>query len=334
MSAFDDFMSKFSAKEQKEIQVASGIEVSRLPLASIGLTQALGGGIGRGRITLIYGNQSAGKTMLTLQSIAEWQSQGLVCAFIDAEKAFDAEFAAKLGVNTDELIVYNECSQKVVTDTFSMLLEKEIDVVVLDSISDIAPNQFIADDGTIKNSEQTKQIGAHAKAVKSMIDHIHYSNKSTAVILLSQTTTKIEATYVKQMPHGGNKPLYSSSQVIKLTSSNTDAEQIKGKIYEGAVMLEKPIGRHVNAVVEKNKLGAQGGRAKYDIYYAGDRIGIDFMDELVSLAIRQDIINKGGAWLTYGEHTYQGKPNFVNFLRDNPEIFMEIKQKVDAAYAD
>lgn len=332
MSKFDEFMNKFSAKEQKEMKVASEIEVERLPLASIGLTQALGGGIGRGRITLVYGNQSAGKTMLALQSIAEWQSRGLVCAFIDAEKAFDSEFAAKLGVNIDELLVFNESSQKVVTDIFSRLLENGIDAVVLDSISDIAPNQFINPDGTMKDSESTKQIGAHSKAIKSLIDHIHYTNKDTAVVLLSQTTTEIGQTYVKQIPHGGKKPLFSSSQIIKLTSSATDAKQIKGQQLEGKIMVERPIGRRVEAVVEKNKLGVQSTGVEYDIYYAGETLGIDFVGELVNLALRQQIIQSGGAWFYYGEEKFQGKHNVIKHLKENREAFLDVKQKVDEAY--
>lgn len=334
MSRFQEFMNKFPAKDQKLMKVASEIEVEKLPLASIGLTQALGGGVGRGRITLIYGNQSAGKTMLALQSIAEWQSRGLVCAFIDAEKAFDKNFAARLGVNIDELLVFNESSQRTVTDIFSKLLENDIDAVVLDSISDIAPNQFINPDGTMKDSENTKQIGAHSKAIKSLIDHIHYCNKDTAVILLSQTTTEIGQTYVKQIPHGGKKPLFASSQVIKLTSSATDAKQIKGQHLEGSVLVERPIGRTVEATVDKNKIGLQSGAAEYDIYYGGDTIGIDFVGELVNLAIRQQIVEKKGAWLYYDGETFQGKPNFVKHLKDNREVFLQLKQSVDEAYGN
>lgn len=333
MSSFEDFMNKFSAKEQKDMKVASEVEVERLPLASIGLTKALGGGVGRGRITLIYGNQSSGKTMLALQSIAEWQSRGLVCAFIDAEKAFDKDFAAKLGVNIDELLVFNECSQKTVTDIFSKLLENEIDAVVLDSISDIAPNQFINTDGTMKDSENTKQIGAHSKAIKSVIDHIHYSNKNTAVVLLSQTTTEIGQTYVKQIPHGGKKPLFASSSIIKLTSSATDAKQIKGEQLEGSIMVERPIGRSVEATVEKNKLGMQSSAVEYDIYYGGDSLGIDFVGELVNLALRQQIVTRSGAWFYYNDNTYQGKPNLVKHLKEDREDFIELKKRVDEAYA-
>ena len=327
MSKFEEFMNKFSPKEQKEIKVASEVETIRLPLASRGLTFALGGGIGRGRITLVYGNQSSGKTMLALQSIAQWQKQGLVCAFIDAEKAFDANFAEKLGVNTDELIVYNECSQATVTDIFDTLLRHEIDVVVLDSISDIAPNQFIDKDGGMKESENTKQIGAHSKAIKSMIDHIHYSNKSTAVILLSQTTSEIGQTYVKQVPHGGKKPLFASSSIIKLTSSATDAKQIKGEHYEGNVLVERPIGRHVEAVVEKNKLGLQNSTAEYDIYYGGDTLGIDQAGELLDMCLRYGVIEKpNNVTHQYGDITWRGKRAAIEAIRSDADLEKRLEE--------
>ena len=332
MSKFEEFMSKFSPKEQKEIKVASEIETIRLPLASRGLTFALGGGIGRGRITLVYGNQSSGKTMLALQSIAKWQKDGLVCAFIDAEKAFDAEFAKKLGVNIDELIVFNECSQATVTDIFDKLLINEIDAIVLDSISDIAPNQFIDKDGSMKESENTKQIGAQSKAIKSMIDHIHYSNKNTAVVLLSQTTTQIESMYVKQVPHGGKKPLFASSSIIRLTSSGTDAKQIKGEHYEGNVLVERPIGRHVEAVVEKNKLGLQNSTAEYDIYYGGQMLGIDQAGELLDMCLRYGVVDKpNNVTHEYKNYKWRGRGATIEAIRMTPGLEKELEDDLEAA---
>lgn len=331
MSSFDDFMSKFSPKEQKEIKVAADIETIRLPLASRGLTFALGGGIGRGRITLIYGNQSSGKTMLALQSIAKWQKQGLVCAFIDAEKAFDADFAEKLGVNVNELIVFNECSQATVTDIFDNLLRHEIDAIVLDSISDIAPNQFIKD-GEMKESENTKQIGAHSKAIKSVIDHIHFSNKSTAVVLLSQTTTKIESTYVQQVPHGGKKPLFASSSIIRLTSSATDAKQIKGEHYEGNTLVERPIGRRVEAIIEKNKLGLQNSTAEYDIYYGGPTLGIDSSGELLNMCIRYGVIDKpNNVTHEYKDHKWRGKAATIQAIKDDKNLQTQLEEDLRVA---
>lgn len=328
MSRFDDFVGKLPPKEKKNLQLASEIKVELLPLASRRLTKALGGGIRRGNITTIYGNFSSGKSMLALQSIGLWQKQGLVCGFIDVEKTFDPKFAESLGVNTDELIVSGSKSGDRVTDTVKLWIENDIDVVVIDSISDIMPEVFVDKDGTMKDAENTKQIGAHAKAITSMIKSIHYSNNNTAVILLSQTTTKMENTYVQQVPHGGKKIEFNSVQMIQLTSSPADAQQIKGLHQDGDILVERPIGRKVKADVKKNKAGVQGGTATYDIYYGGENIGIDLYGELVDMAVDKLIITQSTSWFKYGELSWQGRDNVIKAIREDDELRKELEEKV------
>lgn len=328
MSRFEDFIGKFDPKQKRELQFASDVKVEILPLASRTLTKALGGGIRRGTVTTIYGNPSAGKSMLAMQSIGLWQEQGLVCGYIDVEQTFDPTFAERLGVNVDELIVSGSKSGARVTNTATDWLEKDIDVIVIDSISDILPEVFVDKDGTVKDAEDTKQIGAHAKAITGMINSIHFANNNTAVILLSQTTTKIENTYVQQIPHGGKKTEFGSSQMIQLTSSPTDAKQIKGLHKEGDILVERPIGRHVAAAVKKNKVGPQSGTAEYDIYYAGDNIGIDSVGELFDLAVDQLIIVKGGAWYNYGDIKWQGRPSALEAIREDEALREELEKRL------
>lgn len=329
MTRFEDFLDKFEPKHKKELQFASDVKVEILPLASRTLTKALGGGIRRGTVTTIYGNPSAGKSMLAMQSIGLWQKQGLVCGYIDVEQTFDPGFAAKLGVNVDELIVSGSKSGARVTNTATDWLEKGIDVIVIDSISDILPEVFVDKDGTVKNAEDTKQIGAHAKAITGMINSIHYANNNTAVILLSQTTTKIESTYVQQVPHGGKKTEFGSSQMIQLTSSPTDAKQIKGLHRDGDILVERPIGRHVTVAVKKNKVGPQSGTAEYDIYYGGDNLGIDAVGELFDLAVDKLIIIKSSSWFKYDEnHKWQGRGSAIDDIRENKDLREELEKKV------
>lgn len=329
MSAFDDFVSKFDGKQRKELQFATGIKVEILPLASRTLTKALGGGIRRGTVTTIFGNPSAGKSMLAMQSVGMWQKQGLVCGYIDVEQTFDPAFAARLGVNTDELIVSGSKSGARVTNTATDWLEKDIDVIVIDSVSDILPEVFVDKDGTVKNAEDTKQIGAHAKAITAMINSIHFANNNTAVILLSQTTTKIESTYVQQIPHGGKKIEFGSSQMIQLTSSPADAKQIKGLHRDGDILVERAIGRSVEATVKKNKVGPQSGTAKYDIYYGGDNIGIDSTGELFDLAVEKLVVIKSQAWFNYGDLKWHGRSAALEAIRENPELEKELEQAID-----
>ena len=328
MSRFEDFIGKFDSKQKRELQFAADVKVEILPLASRTLTKALGGGIRRGTVTTIYGNPSAGKSMLAMQSIGLWQKQGLVCGYIDVEQTFDPGFAERLGVNVGELLVSGSKSGARVTNTATDWLEKDIDVIVIDSVSDILPEVFVDKDGTVKDAEDTKQIGAQAKAITSMINSIHYANSNTAVILLSQTTTKIESTYVQQIPHGGKKIEFGSSQMIQLTSSPTDAKQIKGLHRDGDILVERPIGRHVTVAVKKNKVGPQSGTAEYDIYYGGDFVGIDDIGELFDLAVEKLVIVKSGAWYNYGDLKWQGRPAALDTIRNNEDLRKELEQKV------
>lgn len=325
----EDFLARLDPKVAKSIKTASQVEIVRLPLASRRLTYALGGGIGKGRITTIYGNFSAGKTLLTLQSIALWQSMGLTCGFIDVEGTYDPEFAEKLGVDNDKLFVAGSKSSGRISDELAPWLKAEIDVVGLDSISDVMPEVFVDKSGDLLEADKRKQLGAHAKAIKSIISGIHYNNKSTAVILLSQTTTKIEQTYVKQIPHGGNATFFNSSTMIKLTSSNTDAKQKKGTISMGDMTVEQPIGRSVEALVEKNKLGRQSTTASYDIYYGGDEVGIDTAGELVDMCVDFGVMKKGGAWFEFDGNKMQGRDETISIVKFDDEMRNKLESQLN-----
>lgn len=325
----EDFLSRLDPKIAKSIKTASEIEVIRRPLASRRLNFALGGGIGAGRITTIYGNFSAGKTLLTLQSIGEWQKQGLTCGFIDVEGTYDPEFSARLGVNNDDLFVTGSKSSERISNEIHHWLKAGIDILALDSISDVMPAVFTDKAGELLEADKRKQIGAHSKAIKTIIDGIHYNNEKTAVILLSQTTTKIEATYTKQVPHGGNAVGFNSSTMIKLTSSNTDAKLIKGLRQMGLNKIEVPIGRTVDALVEKNKIGTQSATATYDIYFGGDEIGIDKVGELVDMCVDFGVIKKGGAWFEFESEKIQGRDTMVDKVKEDFELRAELEKRLD-----
>lgn len=319
-----DFLAHLDPKLAKKIQKASEVEKVLYPTASRTLNRALGGGIGKGRMTLIYGNTSAGKSVLSMQSIGRWQKQGLICAYADVEGTFDPSFAEKLGVDCDQLILIDKRSTGAVTDEVIPLLEAGIDILVIDSVSVLIPEVFVDGDGGIKAFGDMKQIGAHAKSVSIMINALLYSNKKTSIIWLSQTTTKIENTYTKQVPHGGVKLPFAMSQIIKLTSSATEANQIKEEVYQGNKIIQLPVGRPVDVVVEKNKLGPQSREGKYNLYYAesidGPPVGVDAIDELVTLAEAFGAVRKSGAWYYFEDDQWQGKKAFVKALRESPEL--------------
>lgn len=329
MTATEDFLATLDPKVAKALRMASETKTELLPLRSYGLTEALGGGIGRDRVALVYGNTSSGKSGLMMQSMADWQESGLVCAYVDTEGTWDNKWAERLGVNVKDTILIQKKSISRVYNEIRPLLEGGIDAIVMDSISMMLPDAFIDDDGKAKNLENHKQIGAKAKALTSLVNAIHYSNERTAVSMISQTTTDLSGMHPRQIPDGGKKMQFACSQIIKLTSSSTDAKQIKGDIQVGSKIIQVPVGRTVQVLVEKNKIAPQGRTAEYDFYYDGPHVGVDAVGEVVDEAIKFGVINKGGAWLSFGDDKWQGRPALVKFARNDSDFLTEVKSEIE-----
>lgn len=323
--SYEDFISKLNPKVAASLKTAQETELVKLPLASYRLTNDLNGGIAKGRITLIYGSTSAGKSLLVQQSIAQWQKQGLVCAYADIESTWERGWAERLGVNNDELILIQAKSSGRIEKEIAPLLEAEVDVLVIDSISDILPEVFINKSGEMNEQADRKQVGAQAKAITALLNGIHFLNKSTAVVIISQTTTYFGQSYVEQIPHGGQKTLFASSQVIRLTSSASPNQQKKGEVFVGDRVLEVPIAREVEYLIKKNKLGAPFKANKYMLYYDGPKVGIDYVAEIIDDAVDLGVVKKGGAWFTYGEGKWQGRDGMVKHLEENPSVLKDIE---------
>lgn len=331
---FEELMGRLDPKTAKRVKVAQEIELIKYPLASLALTNGLNGGIGAGRLTTCYGNTSAGKTAQFLQSIGIWQREyGLSCAFVDAEGTYEKSWAKRLGVNNDELILIQSKSSGRIEKEAVPLLQAGLDILVVDSISQILPEVFIEKDG-VTMSENRKQLGAHAKAITNLTNGLLYVNEKTAIVYLSQTTTHIDPNtgMVKQIPHGGQKVPFASSQIIRLKSSSTENSQHKGELTLGDRIIEQPIGRKVEWLVEKNKLGRQHTKGSYDFYYAGENVGIDLYGEVLDLAEVYGLVFKKAAWYTNtltGEQ-FQGRPKFISNLRNNETQFAMLRDKVDS----
>lgn len=330
---YEDYIATLDPKVAKRLKTAAEVENIRLPLVSAGLTHALGGGIGAGRVTLTYGNTSSGKSALFQQTIGEiWQPMGLTCAYVDVEGTWDSEWAARLRVNNKELVFASSRSAGRIEEEIKPHLLAGIDVIVIDSISDIMPEVFVdSKTGDLNEFDKRKQTGAHAKACTQLVNGIHYLNDRTAVVLISQTTTEIGQTYVKQIPHGGKKVLFGSSQIIKLTSSSTEPNQYKGEVQLGDRIVERPIGREVEWFVEKNKMGQQHGKGTYDLYYAGDKVGIDTIGEVFNMAEEFGVIEKSGTWYTYDGTQYQGKRKVIAALSEDEGMLSKMKDRLHTA---
>ena len=328
--AYSDFVAGLSPTVAKYIKTAEETKIVKLPLASYGLTKALKGGIAKGRITLLYGNESSGKSLLMMQSIGLWQKKGIVCAYIDVEGTYDKTFGARLGVNNEELILVQKRASAQIEDAIKPLIHAKIDVIVIDSISDILPEIFLDKSGEMNGQTDRKQIGAHAKAITALVNGIHYINEETAVVLISQTTTFIGQSYVEQVPHGGKKVLFNSSTIIKLTSSSTENSQIKGNVYVGDLIFEKPIARKVDFLIKKSKLGGAFDKGDWNMYYAGSKVGIDVLAEIVAEAISYKIIIQAKSWFKYNDINYQGEDTIIEFFKQNPEQLELVKKQINA----
>lgn len=325
---YEDFISRLHPKVAAAIKTAENTKVEKLPLASYGLTRDLGGGIAKGRVTLIYGSTSSGKSAVVQESIGKWQDDGQICAYVDVEGTWDKAWAARLGVKNDELILIQAKSSGRIEEEVRPLLQNEIDVLVIDSISDILPEVFVDKNGEMNSQDDRKQIGSQAKAITALINGMHYLNRNTAIILISQTTTFMGQSYVEQVPHGGQKTQFAASQIVRLNSSASPNQQLKGKQHVGDFVFEIPVGREVEYLVKKNKLGSPFKAGKYNFYYAGEKVGIDYLREILADAVNFDIIVKGGVWYTYNGQKMQGMDNVVAFFESNPDELELVKKQI------
>lgn len=327
--SLEELLGRLDPKTQKRIQFASNVHVKKFPVASVGLTHALGGGIGAGRLFLIYGPQSSGKSLFAGQTIADFQKAGLTTALLDVEKAYDPKFGARMGIDNSKLLFYSHQAVDKVTAEGVKFIKAGVDLLVVDSISDIISDAFLDKDGELNDVEGLKQIGAQAKAIRKMIDSFQYYNENTAIILISQTTTDLSGLYAIQVPHGGKKVLFKCSQIVRLFASAQEKSQIMGTVLDGDRLIQAPIGRPVTAYVEKNKLGRQSTKCDYNVFYAGDYIGIDRFAEGVALAIEVGAIETTSVGrYAFDDLKWHGLAAVVDALRNDPELKKRVMDRM------
>lgn len=240
-----------------------------------------------------------------------------MCAWIDAEKSFDPRWAARLGVNVDDLILSTTPAIGKIADIGVDLMHSGADVIVLDSITTALSGSYFNED-EIKDFEKTGQIGQESKDLGKLQKMWMAENENTAVILISQQRNKITPTYTQLKPTGGEATIFNSSTVVKLFSTESDAKAIMGDVAVGDRIYKEKIGRPVNWEVEFNKLAPMGLTGKYDFYFQGDIVGIDFAGEVVELAEKYGIIKKSGGWYAYDGKSYYLK-DLASLLRDNQD---------------
>jgi len=288
-------------------------DIIAISTGSLGLDIALGiGGLPRGRVVEIYGPESSGKTTLTLQVVAECQKAGGTAAFVDAEHALDPEYAAKLGVNVDELLVSQPDNGEQALEIADMLVRSSaVDVVVIDSVAALTPKAEI--EGDMGDSHVGLQARLMSQALRKLTANIKRSN--TLVIFINQIRMKIGVMF-------GNPETTTGGNALKFYSSvRLDIRRI-GSIKKG----DEIVGNETRVKVVKNKVAPPFRQAEFDIIY---NEGISHEGEIIDLGVQHGLIDKAGAWYSYqGNKIGQGKENVRNYLKENPEIANEIEQQV------
>src|SRR5690242_12817605 len=291
-------------------------DVQVVSTGSLGLDIALGvGGLPRGRVVEIYGPESSGKTTLTLSVIAQVQKLGGTAAFIDAENALDPQYAKKLGVKIDELLISQPDTGEQALEIADMLVRSgSVDVIVIDSVAALTPKAEI--EGEMGEPQMGLQARLMSQALRKLTANIKRSN--TLVIFINQIRMKIGVMF-------GNPETTTGGNALKFYASvRIDIRRI-GSIKKG----EEVIGNETRVKVVKNKVAPPFKTADFDILY---NEGISREGEIIELGVLHRIVEKSGAWYAYkGEKIGQGKDNTREFLRDNPAMAQEIEQKIREA---
>jgi len=325
----EEILAKLDPKTRSRVQLATSVDTKKQKTPSIGLNMALKGGLGFGRQVLVWGNKSAGKSSFCLQMIAIAQKEGKTCAWIDAEASYDPKWAEMLGVDSSKLIYSSAKTINDMVDVAQQLMEAEVDIIVVDSISALLPAiYFEKDSAELKKLEDTKQIGAEAKDMTHAVKMLNYANKNTLLVLISQQRNQFGSMHASHIPTGGMAVKFFSSTVIKLWSSEAEANAIKSGIQVGDKIIEQKVGRPVNWIIDYNKLGPPNLSGQYDFYYQGDSLGVDSVGEILDTAEMMGKIQKGGAWYTVGEERFQGRNKTLDYLRSNPDIVKKLELEI------
>ena len=290
-------------------------DIEAISTGSIGLDVALGiGGLPRGRVVEIYGPESSGKTTLTLQVIAEAQKLGGTAAFIDAEHALDPNYAGKLGVNVDELLVSQPDTGEQALEITDMLVRSgAVDIIVIDSVAALTPKAEI--EGEMGDSHMGLQARLMSQALRKLTGNIKRSN--TMVVFINQIRMKIGVMF-------GSPETTTGGNALKFYASvRLDIRRI-GAIKKG----DEVVGNQTRVKVVKNKVSPPFKQAEFEILYGE---GISRLGELIDLGVQHDIVNKAGSWYSYGDDRIgQGKENVREFLKEHPEMADEIERKIRA----
>ncbi|MEL7026035.1 MAG: recombinase RecA, partial [Pseudomonadota bacterium] len=292
-------------------------EIEATSTGSLGLDIALGiGGLPKGRIVEIYGPESSGKTTLTLHCVAEEQKKGGVCAFVDAEHALDPQYARKLGVDLDELLISQpDTGEQALEITDTLVRSGAVSMVVVDSVAALTPKSEL--EGDMGDATVGAQARLMSQAMRKLTGSIARSN--CMVIFINQIRMKIGVMFGSpETTTGGNALKFYSS--VRLDIRRIGAIKDRDEV----------VGNATRVKVVKNKVAPPFKQVEFDIMYGE---GISKMGELIDLGVKAGVVDKSGAWFSYGdERIGQGRENAKTYLRENPHVAHSIEDKIRAAH--
>ena len=293
------------------------VAIPSISTGSLGLDIALGiGGLPKGRIVEIYGPESSGKTTLTLSVIAEAQKQGATCAFVDAEHALDPQYAEKLGVNVDDLLVSQPDTGEQALEITDMLVRSNaVDVVIVDSVAALVPKAEI--EGEMGDQHVGLQARLMSQALRKLTGNI--KNANCLVVFINQIRMKIGVMF-------GSPETTTGGNALKFYSSvRLDIRRI-GAVKEG----EEVVGNETRVKVVKNKMAPPFKQCEFQILYGK---GINRLGEVIDMGVKDGLIDKAGAWYSYqGDKIGQGKANVVKYLEENPDIASVLEGQLREKY--
>ena len=298
------------------------VEVEHIPTGSLALDMALGiGGLPKGRIVEVYGPEGAGKTMVSLHAIRESQKAGGVAAFIDAEHALDVNFARRIGVDVENLIISQPDSGEQALEIVDTLVRSgAFDIIVIDSVAALVPQAEL--EGEMGDSH----MGLHARLMSQALRKLagSISRSHCCLVFLNQLRMKIGVMFGNPETTTGGRalPFYSSVRL--------DIRRI-ARIKDG----ESDIGNRTRVKVVKNKMAPPFREAEFDFIFEGDQVGISWEGDLLDLGVDKKIVEKSGTWFSYaGERLGQGRDNAKTYLADHPELASEIARRVQGDEGD
>lgn len=310
--ALESIEKQFGKGSIMKLGDAHKVSVETIPTGSLSLDIALGGGIPKGRIIEIYGPESSGKTTLTLHAIAEIQKQGGSAAFIDAEHALDPSYAKRLDVDTDNLLISQpDNGEQALEITETLVRSNAVDLIVVDSVAALVPRAEI--EGDMGDSHMGLQARLMSQALRKLTGVISRSN--TTVIFINQIRMKIGVMF-------GNPETTTGGNALKFYSSvRIDIRRIS-QIKQG----DEIIGNRTRIKVVKNKIAPPFRQVEFDIMY---NKGISKSGDIIDLAVAHNIVEKSGAWFSYGGNKIsQGREAAKTYLEENPKVMEEISSKI------